>query len=477
RSHTEIFPYGTEFHKDQITEAVKAKIQGRDPYEIVPHRDLVGHGTALAGIIGGRRPRGKDRLKCIAPKCEFAIVKLEEVRDSILELAGMEIGTKNVYQLTNIISAIGYLSNLQLKLKKPMVVYLPLGTNFGARDGSTVLERYIDNITERRDFCIVTNTGNQGSGRTHTSGIIKATGDIKDILINIDNAQKTLSIAIYIRRPDIVSFGITSPRGDRLYKIPIPSIREQNRHLTFEENNIKIRYIAHERITGSVNLNIVIENTFEGVWKISLLGEHIVNGLYDSWILQSELLKGDTRFLNPDPNTTLLSPGSARNIVATAYYNQMDNTVIQSSGKGLPRNGKIEPSLTIGGVNLLTLGLNNSLILGTGPSMAGAILAGAVAIVYQWGVVQGNYQGLYPPRLKNLLITATEKDSDKLYPNDEWGFGKLNLNKLYEVLLRTTFGNNQSNITINRSNVADCKDESTSYLYINIPMEIYRRLK
>jgi len=466
----EFFPYGTEYTKESIDTALKNSALGKSPYEIVSHKDDIGHGTAIAGIIGGRNLGGEDRLKSIVPKCEFAIVKLAEARESALELAGIEKGTKNVYQSTTISSAIRYLSDLQVKLRKPMVVYLPLGSNFGGRDGESILERYIDNLTQRRNFLVATNTGNQGNGRTHTSGTINSTGDTKDILINISESQGALNVSIFTRRPDIISISITSPKGDTISKIPIPSITEQNKYLTFEENSIRIDYFAQETLTGAVSINILIKNTIEGLWKISLFGDYIVSGIYDAWIPQSELLKGDTRFLNPDPYTTLLIPSTSINAMVTSYYNQIENTIAENSGRGYPRNGRIEPAITIEGLNLLTCGLEDSLILGSGAAMAGAILAGAVALVFQWGIVQGNYPELTPPRVKNFLIASAVKDDDKIYPNQEWGFGKLSLERLYEVLYRT------SSINIPRTRKLSTKDEFNSYLYINIPEEIYKNI-
>lgn len=466
----EFFPYGTEYTKENIDTALKTSALGKSPYEIVPHKDDIGHGTAIAGIIGGRNLGGEDRLKSIVPKCEFAIVKLEEARESVLESAGIEKATKNVYQSTTISSAIRYLSDLQVKLRKPMIVYLPLGSNFGGRDGESILERYIDNLTQRRNFLVATNTGNQGNGRTHTSGTISSTGDTQDILLNISETQTALNVSIFTRRPDIISISITSPKGDTISKIPIPSIAEQNKYLTFEENSIRIDYFAQETLTGAVSINILIKNTIEGLWKISLFGDYIVSGIYDAWIPQSELLKGDTRFLNPDPYTTLLIPSTSINAMVTSYYNQIENTIAENSGRGYPRNGRIEPAITIAGLNLLTCGLEDSLILGSGAAMAGAILAGAVALVFQWGIVQGNYPELTPPRVKNFLIASAVKDDDKIYPNQEWGFGKLSLERLYEVLYRT------SNINIPRNRNLSNEDEFNSYLYINIPEEIYKNI-
>jgi len=79
--------------------------------------------------------------------------------------------------------------------------------------------------------------------------------------------------------------------------------------------------------------------------------------------------------------------------------------------------------VTIGAINLLTVGTNNSLIVANVAAMAGGILAGAVALIYEWALVSGESLNIYPPRIKNYLIAATIKDDTKIYP----GFGVISL--------------------------------------------------
>lgn len=465
--HPTFFPYGTEYSQNNINTAIKSKVLGRDPYEVVSHKDDIGHGTAIAGIIGGRKLNVEDPFRSVAPKCDFAIVKLEEAREDTLELAGIKKGTKKVYQSTDISSAIGYLSDLQGSLKKPMVVYLPLGSNFGGRNGDTVLERYIDTFTQRRNFSVVMNTGNQGNGETHTSGIIENTGETKDILINVGENQENLSISIYTHRPDIVFISVISPTGQSIRRIPTPTIKEQNKYLIFEENGINIEYFAQEKLTGDISVDMLIRNTTPGIWKIRLSGEYVLSGRYDSWIPQKELLEKETKFLEPDPYITLLTPSTSINSVTTSYYNQIDNGVAPNSGRGFPRNGGIIPSMTIEGFNLLTLGLDKSFIIASGGAMAGAILAGAVSFIYQWGLVEGNNQNLYPPRVKNYLIAATEKDDERIYPNEEWGYGKFSFSKLNEVL-------NKSSQKLSSRKALKQSQDDAKYLYINIPINMLK---
>ncbi|MEG0774817.1 S8 family serine peptidase [Clostridium sp.] len=455
--------YGTEYTNANLNSAISAYTLGRDPYEIVDHRDETGHGTAIAGIIGGRTLSNNDFFRSLAGQCEFAIVKLIEARESTLEYAGIPKDTKNVYQASNITTAIRYLSDLQIKLKKPMVVYLPLGTNFGARDGSSFLERYIDNLSQRSNFSVVTNTGSQGLGETHTSDIIDYSNAPKNIFVNVDPNQKVVSMAIYTSRLNNIFMSVLSPNGNQINMIPISSSEVQERYITIEENNISLQYFIHETPNGAVSINLRINNAVGGVWKITLNGDILVAGRFDAWLPQKQLLMEETRFLNPDPEITLLTPCTAVNIIVTSYYNEIENTAVLISGRGFSRSGIIEPSVTCDGINILTVGINNSLTVASGAAMGGAILAGTAALVYQWGIVQRNYLDLAPPKLKSLLIASTVREEGVIYPNQQWGYGKLSLSKLQENIEKFSQRNN--------------KEDNYRHLYISIPKEVSQYLK
>uniref|UniRef100_UPI003324B928 S8 family serine peptidase n=2 Tax=Clostridiaceae TaxID=31979 RepID=UPI003324B928 len=49
---------GTVYKKEQINEAIETYNKGGNPYDIVPSRDEIGHGTNMAGIVGalGKNP-------------------------------------------------------------------------------------------------------------------------------------------------------------------------------------------------------------------------------------------------------------------------------------------------------------------------------------------------------------------------------------------------------------------------------------
>ncbi len=78
--------FGTVYSRDEINRAIQLSNQGGNPYDIVPSRDELGHGTNVAGLVGAR---GLNDVIGSAPECEFLIVKLKEFKTSNLKLVGI----------------------------------------------------------------------------------------------------------------------------------------------------------------------------------------------------------------------------------------------------------------------------------------------------------------------------------------------------------------------------------------------------
>ncbi|HBA03742.1 MAG TPA: peptidase S8, partial [Clostridium sp.] len=50
--------FGTIYSREDINRAIQTSIQGGNPYDIVPSRDNLGHGTNMAGLVGARGLNG-----------------------------------------------------------------------------------------------------------------------------------------------------------------------------------------------------------------------------------------------------------------------------------------------------------------------------------------------------------------------------------------------------------------------------------
>ena len=68
--------FGTEYTREQIN----AALQADDPYSIVPSRDTVGHGSALAGVAAGSSLGNGTLYLGAAPQADILVVKLKQCK-------------------------------------------------------------------------------------------------------------------------------------------------------------------------------------------------------------------------------------------------------------------------------------------------------------------------------------------------------------------------------------------------------------
>lgn len=457
-------PYGSEYTREDINRAIEAQNQGQDPYAIVPSRDTVGHGTASAGIIGAR---GYGDVVGAAPSCEFVVVKLRPSNPIQAEQIGI-VGAENLYQNTDISVAMYYLMEVQRRLLKPMAIFVPLGSNFGGHDGSSSVERVIDIYALRRGIAYITGTGNQGRSETHSSGFLQSTGDMEIIELNIDPAQTNLWMEIWVNYPDKVAVGFTSPTGQRIRRIPVKIQGIEEIKFLLEGTIARVSYSYPENITGDEAIIIVFSNLKPGIWKIELYGDYIVDGRYNAWISSRPVSKPETRFLTPDNNITLSIPSTSSGAITTAYYNQSTDILGEFSGVGYTRDGRIKPEITTGGVNVLTTSVGGGTTVVSGSSVGTAVLTGAVILLLQWGIVNGNDPRLYGEKIKFYLIRGTKKRPGDVYPNPEWGYGILDLEGVFQAIRGIE-------TPTNIQTRGDSLEIEMKKVQIAIPREVYKR--
>ena len=69
----------------------------------------------------------------------------------------------------------------------------------------------------------------------------------------------------------------------------------------------------------------------------------------------------------------------------------------------------------------------------TGTSVSSAVAAGASALMFEWGIVEGNAPVITGNRLRTILIRGCSRDETRQYRNPQWGYGKLNLIKTFNT--------------------------------------------
>ena len=172
-----------------------------------------------------------------------------------------------------------------------------------------------------------------------------------------------------------------------------------------------------------------------GIWKLKLRGEYISSGRYDIWLPDKNLLPEGTKFLNPNSYNTLTIPSTARKVTTVAYYNSINNSILSSSGKGFNTNYLINPDIAANGVNVLTTsGNDNKIVSVSGSSVATAIVTGATCLLIQWMIKDIKNVGIYSTKLRSSLIYSAKRDMVYNYPNEDIGYGKLDLLEVFNVL-------------------------------------------
>lgn len=420
--------FGAVYNSEQIQQAIDLYRQGGDPYSIVPVKDEIGHGTKTSGLIGAR---GKNpNIRGVVPDCRFIVIKLAE------ELAFRKIYQVNInepiYNVASIFAALRVISNYALTIQDPIVVYLPLGSSLGNHKGATLLERYINSLALLNGFTIVTVTGNERNTRRHASGTLRPEDPIKTIDLDVAPGQGTLIVDIWVDLPNVVSIDIISPSGDNTGVMNYSTNTYTTHTFVFENTTVTLLYFIPEEGTGDQNIRIIFQNLQPGIWRLRFLGNQIIGGNINAWLPQGGLTLPGTQFNPADPYGTITSPGNSPFIITAAAYNQNNNNLVDYSGMAFI-SGYINPiDVAAGGENALTTAPNNEIAIISGTCVAAAIVAGACAMLFEWGIVQGNDKNLYTQTLKTYLARGVNERPGDIYPNPHWGFGMLNVLRLFD---------------------------------------------
>ena len=207
-------PFGAIYRSNKINDAIKTYKEGKSPYEIVPSKDEIGHGTNMSGIIGGS---GKNpKLRGVVPDCNFVVVKL--IEDFSYE-AQFEDVTVPVFNISAIFAALQFLYEYALMNFKPMVIYFPLGTSLGNHKGTGLLEQFLESISTTSGIVVVAATGNQRDAGGHASGIVSKVTGVQAagagvMELEISPQQKHLWVEIWAELPNIMTLEIVSPAGE-----------------------------------------------------------------------------------------------------------------------------------------------------------------------------------------------------------------------------------------------------------------------
>lgn len=411
----ESFPYGSIYERENINEALNSE----NPLSIVPSIDRDGHGTLLAGIAGGGIIEEAD-FQGVAPLCDIAVVKLKQPKE-YLRRFWLIPSNVTAFQETDIFLAIRFIQTYAYEQQKPFVILLGCGTNSGNHGENDYMKNYVNNICAFSGKSVVLAAGNEGSLGHHYRGNGLENRDYQDIEIQVGEGEEGFIAEFWADASDSYTVGFLSPGGEYVEKIPM-SIAGGGVEagFVFEPTKITVFYEPVERTSGDLLIWIRMKDPSPGIWKIRLFKENVLNGRYDIWLPMERFIREDTKFLNPDPYTTICEPGNASGPMTVTAYDHRNDTLYFQSSRGYTRDDRVKPDFAAPGVNVQGPFLNGRYGTVTGTSVSAAVAAGCAVLLLSY---RSFYTGL---QVKNILVKGAERNQ-LLYPNREWGYGRINI--------------------------------------------------
>jgi subtilisin family serine protease len=428
------FYYGSEYTNKEINEA----LQSENPYEIVPSKDELGHGTFLAGVAAGREDDEQNFIGA-APEAELIVVKLKQARKSTKDFVSVYTDAP-VYETADFITGLQYITEQANKMKRPISIIVGLGSNEGAHNGLSFVETYLSQIAEQIGRVVTVAAGNEGNLAHHYSGQFETDESLVEFKnrakfeINVDSEETGFIVFIWGNSPDKFSVSITSPTGE-VTPLFVPKIEKVEQvNLVLEKTTIAFsHYMSIGRTVDELILVRFTEPT-QGLWTFFLYGVIIVNGRFNVWLPREGWIKPGTVFTKPDPYSTVTLPSTTLSVITTGAYHQVTNSLYVGSGRGPIRDNKMRPDLVAPGVNIWGPLPGNRYGLMTGTSIAAAMTGGASALLLEWGIVIGKDRNMDTRRVKAYLTRGANRVKGVLYPNTEWGYGTLNLKRSFESI-------------------------------------------
>jgi subtilisin family serine protease len=429
---SEIIPeslgYGSVFTKEQINEALKSE----NPLELVPVTDPIGHGTMVAGIAGGNEVP-ESNFYGVAPDSEFIVVKLKQAKRYLRDFFFIPEDAP-CYQENDIVAGIDYLLSESIRLNKPIVIFLAIGSSQGGHDGKGALSNIISINASRQGTAILVAAGNEGNERHHYFGMIDTTTGVDTVELNVGENVRGFSMELWGQTPSLFSVDILTPTGEYVPRVAVN--RNTNRVITFifEQTVIYLDYQIVESESGDLLILFRFDRPTPGIWRFNVYGRGDFNPSFHIWLPMKGFIPDNTYFIRSDPYTTVLSAGNADAPLTITAYNVVDNSLYLNASRGFSRLGVITPELAAPGVNITGPDTTQGFASFTGTSSAVAFAAGVSALVLEWGVIRNNLPDMSTVELKKLFIRGARRDPNLLYPNRDWGYGILDLYNLFDAL-------------------------------------------
>lgn len=339
----------------------------------------------MAGIACGNGRASGGRNRGVASKASILVVKL-----------GVSVG--NSYpRTTQLMQAIDFVIKFAIERGEPIAINISFGNNYGAHNGRSILESYINDMANVWKNNIIIGTGNEGSSGHHISGILSmpfgGEQNIERIELAVSEYETSLSVQLWKNYYDDFKIELISPSGQRSGSI---SKVLGTQRFVLDNTEILLYYgepspynplqeIYIEFIPKTINPSTMGEYITSGIWQFILSPIRIITGNYNMWLPTREALNTDTRFLRAVEQTTLTIPSTAYRAVSVGAYDGHTDNFAYFSGRGYTQGNLVKPDICAPGVDILSTAPGGGYTMKSGTSMATPFVTGSAALLMEWG--------------------------------------------------------------------------------------------
>lgn len=386
---------------------------------IVPQFDGTGHGTAVLGIMAGNGNASGGEIVGVAPEASIIVVKMGNP------------DSRGFPRTTQLMMAMDYSIRYAIEVGMPLAINISYGNNYGAHNGDSILERYIDTVSSLHKISIVAGTGNDGITARHTSGNLQS-GRNETIELYVGDYVNSFNLQIWKHYLDEFEIELETPTGRRVGPLS-PYARVQNYTLPMEEIAVYYSDPTPYNPEQEIYISWIPRETYitSGIWKIHIYAKEIFAGDYDMWLPVAGSTSSEVSFVTPSIFNTLVIPSTARYVISVSAYNSRNGSFANFSGRGPSVEQGIpqriaKPDLAAPGVGINTCSVGGGYREVSGTSFAAPFVTGAAALLMQYGIVEGRDPYLYGEKLRASLIRGAKRlPFQQMQPSSLVGWGAL----------------------------------------------------
>ena len=387
-----------------------------------PSEDISGHGTHIAGICAGNGRVSNGKNQGAAPESSLIVVKLKNDASSVYS------------DYANLMMAVDFAVRFTNSLSLPLSINISYGSNDGSHTGNSLLELFMEQVSFYGKNIISVATGNEGLTRRHASlnigSSLTKSPYKKSLSFTIAPGERSLYLEIWQVFADDFSYELLAPSGSQSFTLPAAPgiytymIADTTIYLTIN-NPTPYQPFRQYFLSFSPNTSFIPS----GTWTLritSIPTGKIIDGRLQFWLPSKDATNSATGFTTPSSDMTFTIPSTASSVISVSGYDSSLDIFASFSGQGFSNTMHTKPDLCAPAVNILSTAPGGGYTIQTGTSMASPFVAGAAALLMQYGIVQGNDPFLYGEKLKAYLWkSARALPAFSEYPNEKVGWGAL----------------------------------------------------